>query len=71
MQNVNHVYNRFLEIFTEIYDIAFPKKNLTIKQKTLSSPWITKGLQKFSRWKQLFDRHLKKRTKQTKEEYEL
>ena len=65
------MYNRFLETFTEIYDIAFAKKNLKKKKKTLSSPWITKGLQKFSRWKQLFDRHLKKRTKQTKEEYEL
>ena len=28
------MHNRFLEIFTEIYDIAFPKKNLTIKQLT-------------------------------------
>ena len=47
LQNVNHAYNRFLEILTGLYNIAFSKRKLKIKQKTLNSPSIRKGLQKF------------------------
>ena len=47
LHNVTHVYNRFLEIFTGLYNIAFSKRKLKIKQKTLNSPSMTKGLQKF------------------------
>ena len=47
LHNVTHAYNRFLEIFTGLYNIAFSKRKLKIKQKTLNSPSMTKGLQKF------------------------
>ena len=32
------------ELVTGSYDIAFPRRKLKIKQGTLNSPWITKGL---------------------------
>ena len=60
LHNVNHTYNRFLEIFTGFYGKAFPKRKLRIKQKTLNSPWMTKGLQKSSKRKQkLYYKYLK------------
>ena len=46
LQNANAVYIRFLEIFSGLYDIAFPKQKIKIKNKTLNSPLITKDLQK-------------------------
>ena len=37
-------YNIFLDKFAKIYEIAF-----LIKEKYLSSPWITRGLKKSSK----------------------
>ena len=34
LQNSKVAYNRLLEIFSALYDIAFPKQNIKIKDKT-------------------------------------
>ena len=50
--STNDSYNMFLESFIKIYDQAFPERKIEIKQKNLSSPWISKGLRKSSKRKQ-------------------
>ena len=55
--STNDSYNMFLESFIKIYDQAFPERKIEIKQKNLSSPWISKGLTKSSKRKQrLFEK---------------
>ena len=44
--SANDSYDIFLERFIKIYDQAFPERKIEIKQKNLSSPWISKGLRK-------------------------
>ena len=57
----NEAYNNFLKIFSDLYDIAFPKKEIEIKSKYLNNPWITIGLRKSSKRKQrLYEKFLKK-----------
>ena len=59
----NEAYNTYLKIFSDLYDIAFPKKEIEIKSKYLNTPWFTKGLRKFSKRKQrLNEKFLKNRT---------
>ena len=59
----NEAYNNFLKIFSDLYDIAFPKKEIEIKSKYLNTLWITIGLRKSSKRKQrLYEKFLKKRT---------
>ena len=50
--STNDSYNMFLERFIKIYDQAFPERKIEIKQKNLSSSWISKGLRKSSKRKQ-------------------
>ena len=38
--------NRVLEIFSGFCDIAFPKQNIKIKDKTLKRPWKSKSIQR-------------------------
>ena len=45
-ENASEACDSFLSKFTDLYDIAFPKKQVKIKIKNLMSPWITKGLVK-------------------------
>ena len=47
----NEAYNIFLKIFSDLYDVAFPKKEIEIKSKYLNTPWITKGIRKSSKLK--------------------
>ena len=47
--STNDSYNMFLERFIKIYDQAFPERKIEIKQKNLSSSWISKGLRKSSK----------------------
>ena len=42
----SEAYNSFLKVFSEIYGIAFPKKEVEIKIKRLETAQITKGLRK-------------------------
>ena len=50
--STNDSYNIFLEIFIKIYDQAFQERKIEIKQRNMSSPWISKGLRKLSKKKQ-------------------
>ena len=45
----NLLYKLFIECFTLLYEDAFPKQKITLKQKDLANPWITKGLKKSSK----------------------
>lgn len=40
-----------LQIYNETYDITSPKMKIGMKLKNLKSPWITKGVTKFSKGK--------------------
>ena len=39
----NDAYEYFLKVFSDIYDLAFPLKTVSVKRKTLQNPWMTKG----------------------------
>ena len=59
--------NIFLETFISVYDNFFPKVKVEIKSQSLDSPWITKGITKFSkRMQKLYEKNLKRRTNHTK-----
>ena len=59
----NKAYDKFLKIFTKIYDKAFPVCKIRIKTKSLLSPWITKGILNSSKRKhKLYDKFLKHKT---------
>ena len=61
--SANDSYDIFLERFIKIYDQAFPERKIKIKQKNLSSLWISKGLKKSSKRKQrLYETFFKKRS---------
>ena len=51
--------------FSSLYEEAFLKLEIKIKQKKLISPWITKGIMKSCKQKQkLYNKFLKLRTKE-------
>ena len=65
----NEAYNIFLKIFSDLYDVAFPKKEIEIKSKYLNTPWITKEIRKSSKRKQrLYEKYLKIRSKENERE---
>ena len=45
-------HKTFLFIFSDLYDTAFPKREIEIKTQHLQSPWITRSLQTSSKRKQ-------------------
>ena len=57
----NKAYNnKFLEIFTELYEKHFPERKIKIKPKRALSPWITNDIAKLSKRKQkLYEKFLK------------
>ena len=58
----NNAYNEFLRIFLGLYNETFPSQKIKIKRKSFSSPWMTKGLAKPSKKKQiLYEKFLKNR----------
>ena len=68
----NDSYNIFLERFIKVYDQAFTERKIEIKQKNLSSPWISKGLRKSSKRKQrLYEKFLKQRSDKNYETYKI
>ena len=70
--STNDSYNIFLERFIRIYDQAFPERIIEIKQKNLSSPWISKVLRKSSKRKQhLHEKSLKQRSDKNYETYKI
>ena len=63
LKQPNEAYNKFLEIFTELYQEYFPIRKIKIKPKRALSPWITNGIVKSSKRKQkLYEKFLKHRT---------
>ena len=63
--NPNEAYSKFLYNFSSLYEEAFLKLEIKIKQKKLISPWITKGIMKSCKQKQkLYNKFLKLRTKE-------
>ncbi|XP_065658504.1 uncharacterized protein LOC136083020 [Hydra vulgaris] len=61
--DVNNAYDLFLNQFCKLYDKAFPEKKITVKTKTVLTPWMSNGLLKSSKRKQkLYDKYLKKKT---------
>ena len=70
LDSPNLAYDNFLKIFSDLYDIAFPNKEIEIKTKHLGTLWITKGLQKSSKRKQhLYEKFLKRRTIENENPY--
>ena len=56
-KQIDSAYGPFLNKFTSLYDKIFEKFAVTLKLKTLKSPWITKGILKSSKTKQrLYDK---------------
>ena len=54
-------HETFLFIFSDLYDTAFPKREIEIKTQHLQSPWITRSLQTSSKRKQrLYENFLEK-----------
>ena len=65
--NPNEAYRKFLYGFFSLYEEAFPKLEIKIKQKNLISTWITKEIMKSTKQKQkLYNKFLKLRTKEYK-----
>ena len=63
LDSPNLAHDNFLKIFSDLYDIAFPNKEIEIKTKHLGTPWITKGLHKSSKRKQrLYEKFFKRHT---------
>ena len=66
----NEAYNNFLKIFSNLYDIAFPKKEIEIISKCLNTPCITKGVRTSSKRKQrLYEKYLKIWSKEKEKTY--
>ena len=65
IDNLNEAYSKFLYDFFSIYEEAFPRLEIEIKQKNLISAWITEGIMKSSKQKQnLCNKFYKSRTKE-------
>ena len=61
--STNCLYETFLNIFSEIYDVNFPLTEIEIKPKNLKTPWFSKGLKKSSKTKQrLYIKFLKNKS---------
>ena len=72
MSSPNIFYNISLDKFVKTCDITFPEIQIEIKQKNLSSPWITRGLKKSSTRKQLlYEKFLKHRNDKNEKAYKM
>ena len=52
-KQIDSAYKAFLNKFTSLYDKDFEKFVVMVKLKTLKNPWITKGILKSSKTKQM------------------
>ena len=63
-------YKTFLNVFSNLYEIAFPKVKIKVNSKTQLNPWIPRGILKSSKCKQnLSEKFLKNRNSVNKEDY--
>ena len=68
---MKQAYKSFLNIFSDLCDTYFPKRQIKLKSKDLQSPWITtNGIRKSSQWKQrLYEKFLKNWNEKNELEY--
>ena len=60
IKDPNEFYKKFSNVFSNLYEIAFPKIKMKVNSKYRISPWITRGLLKSSKRKQrLYEKFLK------------
>ena len=54
LDNPNESYLKFIETIPQIYGYCFPKTKFKIKSNNKVNPWITKGFEKSSKYKQKY-----------------
>ena len=60
LEQPNEAYNKFIEIFIELYEEYFPIRKIKTKPKRALCLWITNGIAKSSKQKQkLYEKFLK------------
>ena len=59
-ENLDEVYKTFLHRFLAIYGNFFPKKKLKAKTQDIQIPWVTKEIQKSSKYNRLYETFWKK-----------
>ena len=64
IDNPDETYNKLWYDFSSLYEGAFPKLEIKIKQKVFINLWVTKGIMRFSKKKQLFNKFLISRAKE-------
>ena len=69
ISNSSDAYKYFLKVFSGIDDLAFLLKTIVVKSKTLQNSWMTKGLLKSSKRKEIYQKFLKKGTPQNESIY--
>ena len=52
IKDPNEAYKTFSNVFSNLYETAFPKIKIEVNSKTQLSPWITCGILKSSKCKQ-------------------
>ena len=52
IDNPDEAYNKLWYDFSSLYEGAFPKLEIKIKQKIFINLWVTKGIMRFSKKKQ-------------------
>ena len=69
-RNANEACINFFNIIDSLYDECFPVAKIRLKQKKHFTPWITRGIKKFSKRKQkLYEKFLKHRIILNEERY--
>ena len=69
-RSVNSLYEIFVNIFNEIYDVNFSLTGIEIKPKNLKMPWFSKGLKKSSKTKKsLYITFLENKSFESEEQY--
>ena len=60
IKDPNESYKKFIAILTSIYDEFFPKSRIKVRHNKNSTPWLRRGIAKFSKRKQkLYEEILK------------
>ena len=67
---MTEAYKTFLDVFSNPYEIDFPKMKIKVNSKTRLSPWITRGVLKSQKRKQkLYEIFLTNKNFVNKENY--
>ena len=49
IKDPNEAYKTFLNVFSNLYEIAFPKIKIKVNSKTRLGPWITRSISNSSK----------------------